>query len=57
MHSIIALTSVVSLTHLNYFIAHKGKGVNLLKDTSHRKRTKIDLEEVKDEEEELKTDK
>jgi hypothetical protein len=39
------------------FIAHKGKGVNLLKETSHRKRTKVDLEEVKSEEEELKADK
>jgi hypothetical protein len=28
-----------------------------LKETSHRKRTKVDLEEVKNEEEELKEDK
>jgi hypothetical protein len=56
-HSNIVSISAVLLLPLKPYIAHKGKGVNLLKETSHRKRTKVDLEEVKNEEEELKEDK
>ena len=50
------LTLEVSAIHLNPSLAHRGKGVNLLKDSSHRKRRKVDVEEVKEEEKELQKD-
>ena len=41
----------------NYFIAHHGRAAFLLKDSSKRKRTRPEMEEVKKEEEEFKKDK
>jgi len=50
-------TSAVSDYELTISIAHKGKGVYLIKRSSRRKRTRREMEEVKQEEDLLKNNK
>lgn len=52
----ISFSSILNIS-LYYYLAHHGRAAFLLKDSSKRKRTKSEMEEVKQEEEELKNDK
>jgi hypothetical protein len=54
----VAWTFQVSHEKCNYFqIVENGRASNLMKSSTKRKRTREELEEVKQEEEELKNDK
>ena len=41
----------------NFSVAERGKAVNLIKDSARRKRTYSEMEDVKEEEEALKSNK
>jgi hypothetical protein len=55
LQNTVAFASI--LHSLDHPIASHGKGAYMLKGSSKRKRTHAEVEEVKDEEEELKQDK
>ena len=50
-------TLVVSYFLNNILLAHKGRSVAFLKDSSNRKRRKFEVEDVKEEEAKLHKDK
>ena len=49
-----ACHSQVKINILTHFIAERGKAASLLKPSSKRKRTRSEIEEVKEEEKQLK---
>ena len=51
-----AIASVVSIISFTTSVGSKGKAADMMKDSSKRKRTRLEMEEVKEFEQSLKED-